>query len=76
MADRITPEELHDWRKDRHGIDRRPARDLWIAGLCGAWIGGLALLLMLAFLDSLPDAGMLTGCEGFPTECVAFAEGR
>ena len=23
MADRVTPEELHDWRKDRHGIDRK-----------------------------------------------------
>ena len=22
MADRIHPEERHDWRRDRHGLDR------------------------------------------------------
>ena len=75
-TDRPTPEELHDWRKDRHGLDRRPARDLWIAGLCGAWIGGLALLMIFAAQDSLLGAGTLNGCEAFPTECTAFAQER
>ena len=74
MADRVTPEELHDWRRDRHGLDRAPSRDLWVAGLVGAIAGGLSMLLMMAFLDGLPNAGKLNGCEDFPTECTAVAE--
>ena len=75
---RPTFEERHDWRKDRHGIDRkRPVRDLWIAGLCGAWIGGLALLMIFAAQDSLLGAGTLNGCEGLsPADCIVFAQGR
>ena len=79
MADRVTPEEAHDWRKDRHGLDRRPARDLWIAGLCGAWIGGLALLMIFAAQDSLLGAGTLNGCATLnlnPADCAAYAESR
>lgn len=77
---RPTPEELHDWRKGRHGFDRkRPTRDLWIAGLCGAWIGGLALLMIFAAQDSLLGAGTLNGCATLnlnPADCAAYAESR
>ena len=71
------PDELHDCRRDRHGLDRNPSRDLWIAGLTGAWAGGLALLCALWLIDSLPGAGALTGCETLTAEdCTAYAEGR
>ena len=69
-----TPEELHDWRRDCHGIDRRPSRDLWIAGLVGAWAGGLSLLCALWLSESVSNAGRLNGCETLaPAECAAFA---
>lgn len=69
-----SPEEQHDWQAGVMPPVRRASRDLWIAFLLGAWAGGLSLLLMLAFIDSLPSAGLLTGCEAFPAECVAVAE--
>lgn len=70
-----SPEEQHDWRKDRHGLDRAPSRDLWVAGLVGAIAGGLSMLLMMAFLDGLPNAGKLNGCEAMTAaECTIFAQ--
>lgn len=73
-----TPEELHDWNRDRHGLDGpRSNRDLWIAGLVGVWAGGLAILMALAFQDSLIGAGALHGCETLTaSECTAFAQER
>lgn len=49
MADRVTPEEMHDWRKDRHGIDRkrRPmVRILYAALIANAavWCGAQVYL--------------------------------
>ncbi|WP_103171563.1 hypothetical protein [Paracoccus sp. SY] len=77
MGDRVTPEDAHDWRKDRHGIDRkRPARDLWMAGLCGGIVACLGLSVIFAAQDSLLGAGTLNGCEAYPTECTAFAQER
>lgn len=74
----VSPEEQHDWQAGVMPPVRRASRDLWIAGLVGAWAGGLALMLMLAFIDSLPSAGLLTGCEGLTAaDCTIFAqEGR
>ena len=48
MADLPTPEELHDWRKDRHGLDRkRPlVRILYAALIANAalWCGAQGYL--------------------------------
>lgn len=51
-------------------------RDLWIAGLFGALAFGLSMLALLIFVDSLPRAGLLNGCEAYPAECAAVAEAR
>lgn len=78
MTRRVTPEEAHDWQAGVMPPVRRLPQDLWIAGLVGAIAGGLSMLLMMAFLESLPNAGALNGCaELSAAECTIFAqEGR
>lgn len=73
----VTPEEAHDFASGAMPPVRRSAYDMWIAFLVGLWAGGLMLLLAMAFMDSLPNAGDLRGCEGLSAgECAAFAEER
>ncbi len=77
MTRRVTPEEARDFASGAMPPVRRPAYDMWIAFLVGAWGGGLMLLLTMGFIATLPNAGALRGCEGLSAgECAAFAEER
>lgn len=69
----LTPEELHDWHRDRHGLDAEPPlswRNLaWIVGtliaLCAVW-------LTLAFSALRADRPMV--CQSLDlrgAECAA-----
>ena len=76
MRDHVTFDDERDWNRDRHGLDRAslPASGL-IAFLVGAWVGGLALLLILWAIEAAPAFGKLNGCEAISAaECTIFAQ--
>lgn len=76
MADRIHPEELHDWRKDCHGFDATITFDDLMSVICGL-IFCVMIVLVVGLSALRTDRPAV--CAAYPTyaDCsAAIAEGR
>lgn len=75
MRDHVSPEEMHDWNRDRHGLDRRRINRRNVEwSLFGIWLLGFLMLVLLAAVEAWPSFGILNGCAAYPVECAAYAE--
>lgn len=79
MGDRVTPEDAHDWRKDRHGLDRMTRWQIAGVGVLvistAAWVA--ANIAVIAYLRATEPHPICAARALYGAECSAvLAEGR
>lgn len=78
MRDHVSPDELHDWNRDRHGLDAEPPLSLQdLAVIFGALLLAVCACLILGFAAMRADRPMV--CQSLDlrgAECVAAITAR